>query len=353
MKKVFIIILALLSITGVKAANNPKAVDVLDIEVTQSNGLVSVTFTIDAGRRATKKDYNLVVNPVLQNGLNRLQLPTVVIFGKRARINQDRHSLNGGNGDPDQNYYSMTNGQSLQYGTTFPYESWMSGSRLVFEGISVGCCTSKEVLMGTIADNLLVAPAAPADQPKYPEFVKPISQYQDGMFDRAGAITVHFRQAKIDIDPWLFNNEWSLAQILASVRQLQASGVHKVAKIVIAGFASPEGTVAINYRLGRDRGQVIKDYIVRNTGMNPNMIGTYNGEVDWIGLREFVVNSDMSSKYRILDIIDNTPVKDSSGTRAVRLGELQRLGEPYRYMYRNYFPLLRQAAYINIYYEDK
>ena len=351
MKKVFVIILAILSITASEAATNPRAVDIKDIEVVQSEGLVSVYFTINTGKKATKKDYNLVVNPVLQNGKDRLQLPSVVILGKRAHVTQERHSLNGGYNDPESNYYSMTNNQSLRYETRFPYDAWMSGSRLVFEGVSVGCCTSKEVLMGTIADNLLAAP--PKEEPQYQDFVKPISQYQDGMFDRSGAITVHFRQAKIDIDPWLFNNEWSLAQILSSVRQLQASGVHKVAKIVIAGFASPEGTVAINYRLGRDRGQVIKDYIVRNTGMSPSMISTYNGEVDWIGLREFVVNSDMPSKYRVLDIIDNTPVKDYTGTKAVRLGELQRLGEPYRYMYRTFFPLLRQAAYINVYYEDR
>ena len=353
MKRILITILALLSITVSEAATNPKAVDIKDIEVVQSNGFVSVFFTINTGRKATKKDYNLVVNPVLQNGHNRLLLPSVVILGKRANINLERHSLNGYNSEYEKDYYNMTNNQSLHYETRFPYEAWMHGSRLVFEGVSVGCCSSKEVLMGTMAENLLVTPQIETPAPAYPSFVQPVSQYQEGMFDRTGSITVHFRQAKIDIDPRLFNNEWSLSQILYSVRQLQESGVHRIARIVIAGFASPEGTIAINYRLGRDRGQVIKDYIVKNTGLNPNMVGTFNGEVDWTGLREFVVNSDMPSRYRVLDIIDNTPVKDSSGTRAIRLGELQRLGEPYRYMYRTYFPLLRQAAYIKIYYDDK
>ena len=349
----------MLSITKIEAVTNPEGVEIEDIEITRDDGLVSVIFTINTGRRVTKKDYNLVVNPVLENGHNRIQLPSVVILGKRADITQKRHSLNSGN--YNKNHYTMTNDQTLHYETSVPYEAWMSGSRLIIEGISVGCCSSKEALLGMVAENLLPTPveAPPVEIPpveippvevpqpvQYPEFVLPISQYTEGLFDRTGAISVHFRQGKTDIDPWLFNNDWSLSQILSAVRELQSSNVHRVARIVIAGFASPEGSIAINHRLGRDRGQVLKDYIVRNTGMSPNMISTYNGEVDWAGLREFVVNSDMPSKYRVLDIIDHT-------SNVSRLNELQRLGEPYQYMYRNYFPLLRQAAYIKIYYNNK
>ena len=349
MKKILIIILTMLTITTIEAATNPEAVDIEDIGITRSDGLVSVIFTINTGRRVTKKDYNLVVNPILENGRNRIQLPSVVILGKRADITQKRHSLNSDN--YNKNHYTMTNDQTLRYETRVPYEAWMSGSRLIFEGISVGCCSSKEVLLGMVAENLLPTPVEvpPVEIPQpvqYPAFVLPISQYTEGLFDRTGAISVHFRQGKTDIDPWLFNNDWSLSQILSAVRELQSSNVHRVVRIVIAGFASPEGSIAINHRLGHERGQVLKDYIVRNTGMSPNMINTYNGEVDWTGLREFVVNSDMPSKYRVLDIIDHT-------SNVSRLNELQRLGEPYQYMYRNYFPLLRQAAYIKIYYDNK
>ena len=355
-------ILALLSMTATEAATDPKAVGIGDVKVTHSNGSVSVTFTISAGRKATGSDYNLVVRPVLQNGDNRLQLSPVVIFGKKAQATRERHSLNGGGAydGTGQSYSGMSNGQSLRYGATFPYEQWMPGSRLVFEGVSVGCCSSREVLIGTMADNLLAAPAEEEPQyaqappappvPRYPSFVRPVSQYQDGLFDRTGAISVHFRQGRTDIDPGLFNNGWTLSQILASIREIQSSGVHRVARIVVAGFASPEGTAAINHRLGRDRGRVIKDYIVGNTGMDPNLVGTYNGEVDWSGLREMVRNSNMQDRYRVLDIIDNTPAWGTG-----RLEALKRLsgGVPYSYMYRNYFPLLRQAAYIKVYYDDK
>ena len=351
MKKVVITILAILAVTVSRAANNPEAVNVRDIKVTQANGLVSLSFTLSAGKKATKKNYNLVINPVLENNVKRLQLPSIVIFGKRAKITQERHSLNGGYNYHGQTFYTA-NGESVRYEASFLHEPWMTGSRLIFEGVSVGCCSSREVLLGPIAENLLAAPQQPVEKQEYPSFVKPISQYEGGMFDRTGAITVYFHQAKTNIDPWLFNNDRTLAQILSSVREIQASNAHRVSRVVIAGYASPEGTSVINHRLGRDRGQVIKDYIVRHTGMNPNMISTHNGEVDWSGLREYVVNSDMPEKHRILHIIDNTPIWDSY-RNVGRLGELQRLGEPYHYMYRTYFPLLRQAAYIKIYYDDK
>jgi hypothetical protein len=76
--------------------------------------------------------------------------------------------------------------------------------------------------------------------------------------------------------------------------------------------------------------------------------------VDWYALRRMVAESDMPEKGKVLDIIDNTPIWDA-GRNVGRHGELMRLsgGEPYRYMLRNFFPNLRNAAYIRAYYENK
>jgi hypothetical protein len=90
------------------------------------------------------------------------------------------------------------------------------------------------------------------------------------------------------------------------------------------------------------------------TGMADENIALYNGSEDWHGLRMLVERSDMPSKHRVMEIIDTVPVWDSK-TRRGRERELMDLdgGAPYRYMYRNFFPLLRNATYIKIYYDDK
>jgi hypothetical protein len=124
--------------------------------------------------------------------------------------------------------------------------------------------------------------------------------------------------------------------------------------IVIAGFASPEGSPELNDRLALDRAVAVKEFMMDNSSVEGRSIRIFNGGTDWAGLKKLVEESDIYRKQRIVDIIENTPVWDSR--RGVgRRGELMRLdgGDPYRYMLTNFFPQLRQAAYIRVYYESK
>jgi hypothetical protein len=61
----------------------------------------------------------------------------------------------------------------------------------------------------------------------------------------------------------------------------------------------------------------------------------------------------MPYRNSVLNIIDNVPIWDAR-RKVGRLGELQRLanGAPYRYMYREFFPQLRVAAYIKVLYDN-
>jgi hypothetical protein len=56
----------------------------------------------------------------------------------------------------------------------------------------------------------------------------------------------------------------------------------------------------------------------------------------------------------VLEIIDTTPIWDPQNGDG-RENALRRLngGATYRYMLRNFFPELRHAAYIKVFYENK
>ena len=137
------------------------------------------------------------------------------------------------------------------------------------------------------------------------------------------------------------------------MRALTASQDSKVARIVVAGFASPEGTQAVNERLAGQRADAIVDFLLANSGVDGRLISLYNGGPDWYGLREMVATSDLPDKHAVTDIIDNTPVWAVQG--ADRLSKLKALsgGRTYNYMLRNYFPQLRQAAFIRVYYTNE
>jgi hypothetical protein len=181
-------------------------------------------------------------------------------------------------------------------------------------------------------------------------------QYDIDMFiesNRDDALSIYFKQGIYTVDRFFADNGYALVDMISCIRAIQASPDSRITRIIIAGFASPEGSFLFNDRLAWERAVSIKEIILNNTNLPNRTINIYNGSVDWRGLYKLVAESDMYHKYQILKIIDFAPVW-SSDRHLSRLDELKRLagGEPYRYMYNHLFPLLRNAAYIKVYYEN-
>ena len=395
MRKISLIILSVLlfmpSVYGASRKNPAQAVSVTRIELARTGNKAILGFNFYAGGKATKSNYKLIVNPVLSNGENSLQLPSIVVQSNRSKINEKRHSLVSDNIEINDNSFQTSNRKSIKYNTEFIYEDWMQGANLYLDGISVGCCSATETEIGLIAERLFHdEPREPRNEPrvditkpivtnsmgdqlaKKHSFVVPVSEFekarelshsQGGQQNeienfinetREGSVSIYFRQGRYDIDRSLGNNNANLTELVSSVRTLTASIDSKVSRIVIAGFASPEGSLSLNNKLALDRAVAVKNFLLQNVNINPEVIQIYNGSVDWTGLRELVAQSNMYQKNQIIDIINNVPVLDSYGNTG-RHSALMRLdrGEPYRYMLREFFPRLRQAAYIKVYYENK
>ncbi len=373
MKKLILISLALLLACAGAGAQN---ITVRDLQAVKNGEEVSVTFRAEIPRKAARSGETLVFVPVLNGDTYRWSLPAIVVEGCRARIANLRHDW--ANGVPAlepafaDNTIVTKNGSSVDYSTTLAWQPWMDGADLAAEMLTMGCC-SYNVLNGmTLAENLSLP--APKPEPVIVEpvlttgerlaeahtFIAPYSDFEKlapgQLFDddRENTLIVYFRQGKYDIDPKFEANGKSLDEMITSIRTLQTSPDSRVRAVVIAGFASPEGTFAFNDRLAFDRAASVKNYIRDYTGLPDDAIMLYNGSEDWRGLKILVEQSDMPSKERVLEIIDTVPVWDPATGRG-REEELMRIdgGRPYRYMYQNFFPLLRNAAYIKIYYDSK
>ncbi len=376
MKKIILFSLALLlTCAGVSAQN----ITVRDLQAVKTGEEVSVTFRAEIPRKTARSGETLVFVPVLTGDTYRWSLPAIVVEGRRARIANLRHDWAGGVPALEPAFADNTivtkNGSSVSYSTVVAWQPWMDGADLAAEMLTMGCC-SYNVLDGmTLAENLsLPAPKIMRPQPVIVEpvlttgeklaeahtFIAPYSDFEKlapgQLFDedRENTLIVYFRQGKYDIDPKLEDNGKSLAEMITSIRTLQNSTDSRVRAVVIAGFASPEGTFAFNDRLAFDRAAAVQNHIRDYTGLPDDAIMLYNGSEDWRGLKILVEQSDMPSKQRVLEIIDTVPVWDPATGRG-REEELMRIdgGRPYRYMYQNFFPLLRNAAYIKIYYDNK
>ncbi len=66
-----------------------------------------------------------------------------------------------------------------------------------------------------------------------------------------------------------------------------------------------------------------------------------------------VEKSNLPNKQAIIDIIDNVPIWDAERNTG-REQEIKKLdgSRTYSYMLRNFFPELRAAAYIKVYYDN-
>lgn len=173
----------------------------------------------------------------------------------------------------------------------------------------------------------------------------------------ADSTTVFFRQGFRYFDPSLGGNRKSMDGFVERVREAAAAG--DIERIVVCGYASPDGFNAANERLARYRCEEITSYIIKNAGVKPSLIETKAGGIAWEKLRAIVAeNPDVPYREKILHIIDSTPlwIYDARG-RVVdgRKKQLMDLagGRPYNWLLEHVFPQLRNAVAVSLYLKDQ
>jgi hypothetical protein len=378
MKKIVILMVSLLAVSFTDAfAADPelKKIRIDNPQIAQQDDVVSVQFDVAVGKRVARSGRTVVYRPYLVSGANRWDLPEVIVQGGRARVAEERHAWRAGTEVVYNQPTVVRGGDSFHYTASVPRQGWMKGADLSAEIITMGCCDGELTGTELLASNLdLPTPMAvvmiepdPVPAPTTGDLLAEERPYVlrasefDGtlpqlMFDddRDHALKVYFRQGISKLDPNMRNNAATLAELLDAIEKLEASSDSRVEHVVIAGFASPEGTFELNDRLAWNRATALKKYVTDHSTLDGEIVHIYNGVEDWYGLRMLVEASDMANKQAVLDIMDNTPIADKSN-RALRESELKKLdgGRTYNYMLRNFFPELRNASYIKVYYGNK
>lgn len=378
-------------------------VDSIRLELTPT-GNAGVSFLLVAGDANSGSRHAVLYTPVIYKDGSRAELPAILVKGKRAGIADKRDNLTQRRGIDGHNTKTVRPGTAFHYNASAPYEPWMAGAELRFETSVVACGASADLPDKIIASNLFTGDTArivrilePESPPKTVadiqaerfSFVAPISEFEKAREDIAegvtfddnmllhlgkavgkekqahvekfvernkpGSLIIYYRQNKTDIDPGYKNNSVWLERLVESVTAIEASENSRVERVVIAGFASPEGTPEHNDMLAWERARTVKSIILEETSLKEEKIRVFNGSEDWLGLRSMVETSILSNreKEEVFRIIDTFPREEGSAKDG-RLGELMRLngGRTYKYMYDNLFPELRNAAYIKVYYEN-
>lgn len=169
----------------------------------------------------------------------------------------------------------------------------------------------------------------------------------------ADSAKVYFRLGHRQYDPSFENNSSGMNPFVNEVKRHNAAS--NIERITVRSYTSPDGSNSANERLSRNRCRTISEYLLNETGIDPSLIHTEAEGIAWDELLR-MVQADAGVPYReeVLELLRTTPVwvfDDDNrvvGGRKKSLMEL-RGGVPYRWLYTNIFPALRNAVAVSLF----
>lgn len=346
----------------VKAAGvGEHLVDSLQMEWVDSTRL-RVDFALTVGDVRITTDDRLFVMPrlVATADSQSYALPIVEFAGKRNRKYFDRqaaleHRERTG-------IYAV--GDTVRFSQVIEVEPWMRDAdlRLELQRDFEDCCCLTQLPAQVLGRTRYMRPTFNPVVPwisvaekiavREPVLV-PMSEYKPfnpnvPLRKMKDALYVHFKVSKWDLLPEFRNNAETLRRILDMVKRIEADTLSSVARIRIIGLASPEGPLAFNNKLSRNRARVLKEYLVNHGVSLPD--STYElvaGGEAWADLRDVIAESDLDGRDELLRIVDET--KDPNRREA--LIRKHNGGKSFEYLRQHVFADQRNSGYIQVYYE--
>lgn len=380
----FLIIISsfFVSMTAIStSAQNCDSIKIKDfsIEKNLQGDSVSLRFNLLVAPGITKANDELSLTPILIDirGNQSFTFPSIRVNGKiREKIVRRKEVLHPSETEKD-SIYMVANRQwnTISYSTPMlANELWVWQAKLLLRRQLRRCCMEKELDMVELlawnrSEEYSIVKPEIKDKAEVPEilphkcvteilaetekFVEPIENYSTDRKllagEQEGAQIVYFKLAKAEIDNSYLDNEKVLEHIIDVTRRISEDPEVEIARVVLLGLSSPEGAFDFNKQLSGKRAEALKQYITSRIALPDSCFALVNGDEGWEELRYKVERSDMADRADVLKIIDSVPIGKG------REGQLQRLkkGVPYRFLKEHFFPQLRRAGYIKVYYRMK
>lgn len=335
MKKLSIAILAAVMSFGA-AAQNVDELGISNVLVEKTdNGQMIVSMQFNPKEAGVKYNQQVEITPVVAavNGSNQTELTPIVIAGKNAYYYTVRNDE-----VPGAQVYKAGKNKTYTYNQSVPFQKWMNNSVLGFNVKKTGCCgaASEGVVMIPVADLNYSAPQFNASY----TYLEP-QAVASKLFNLEGSAYINFVVGKSVIDPNYMNNPTELAKVLSTIDEVKNNKDAKVKKISLTGYASPEGSYALNARLAQARTVAVKEYVRKQYAFPENLFVTNSVAEDWDGLKAAVAKSELLDKDKIIEFINSDYPID---TRNEQLRKL--FPESYAFLLANVYPTLRHTDYV-------
>ena len=322
---------------------------IVNENMTQDGKLVTVSFDVDTDNTKLPHQRKEVILPYIYNSKDTLYLDVLEVYGK-GRFKRERQE-NALAGDRD---WKLEDGQVLKNEGIYKYESqvplkrWMKSATLGIRRQVVGCACEGDPVDENLAQTSLFE--EPKVQRRVPEYA--IEDAQKLWDFGKDELEIVFKVSKIELDSTVFNNEVTFGKILSAVDKIFTNPHYKLDRIEVAGYASPEGPPDFNAWLAENRAKALIDYIISQRPqyeLTTDDFVIVNGQENWTGLRNQVIQSDIRFKDEVVEIIDDASLTGEQ--KKLKIDALD-YGRVWRLMVKEIYPHLRSARYLAIYYDS-
>ncbi len=301
--------------------------------------VVSMDIAPAGGEWNIESDRTIILTPAVEKDGFSISLPQIQILGRNQYI---RHQRNASKDDFSEiKIYRASKTQSLHYAVSESYEEWMDGSELVLKEDLCGCTRTLLSSGRSQLERYEVPVERPAFRPVFAYLVPKAEAVKER--SESGQAYVTFHASKTDIDDTYLNNREELQKILNTVALVQGDADVTITGIELKGYASPEGKYQINEKLAKDRTDAVARYIKALSRGADYAVTTASEAENWEGLKEFLINSDLSDKENILAIIDSPAFAGNPDGREWKIKSTY--PEAYRTLLTVCYPSLRRTDY--------
>ena len=311
---------------------------------------VDVNIEVSSGTKTLKNNSKMIITPFLHNGADTLWLDSFEFYGSIKYKRERQEQALRGNRDWNLTSNQVMEGDSYSFAATVPYQRWMNGATLSVDRRVLGCgCDCHDGQQALTKGIILYNPPMQLLKDATPsvEHYEVVNSHKRTLMTGEGLHVIFpVSQTKLHLDR--YNNEQTLNEIIAAIRAIEECNEQQFTNIEMVGLTSPEGTLKFNTELGEGRANALKSYIQSVLPhLEDEQFTTINGVENWDGLREMVEASDIKDKDAVLEII----ATKSGEERKMALKRLNG-GSTYRYMLKNFYPHLRKACYVALYYDE-
>ncbi len=348
---IFLNVLWIVNLPGIARDPYKGEVRVDFIDNTQSRETVTLQAELDLNGLQLGSNEIITFTPALRSldGDEEMVFEPVSVSGKRRAKSIRRKDYYAHRESAAEKFLIVTKRSPAGYipiDIDIPFRKWMVRSQMVIVEQTEGCCNDRRIYRDGNDFRLHEGGPLIFPEPYQPVYTVTYREAPKGeikLLQETYSAQLNFQVNKTDLIRDLGNNARILAEVDEMVKRVKTDPFLTIRKIIVHGYASPEGNAASNQRLSEGRAQAFVNYLHEQHDFHraDHIITAQGLGEDWDGLRKIVEDTDSGDREQIIDIINNTPDinRRKNAIRALSGGKT------YNRLLAEVYPLLRRNEY--------